>query len=89
MALGATPNQVQRTVLSRAFQLTIFGVAGGAVGSFALSRYMQSVVFGVNAADPLSIMSACAVLIGIAILSAYIPARRTARLDPVNAVRSE
>jgi len=89
MALGATPRSVYQLVLSEAGRLTLIGILIGVPGSIAAATFMRSLLFGVRVWD-LSILGAVsAVLIGSALLASYIPARRAASVNPVEALRAE
>jgi putative ABC transport system permease protein len=87
-ALGATPEQLRRMVLGQGLRLTVIGAFLGAVGSIGLTRYMKSLLFGVKPVDPLTVACACVLLVLVAVLAAFLPARRAARLDPVEVLRS-
>ena len=63
------------------------GVAIGLVGALAVTRFLRTLLFGVSPFDPLSFVSVAAILAAIALLASYIPARRAARVDPVEALR--
>lgn len=89
MALGALPGDVRRTVLGRAFGLTVAGAAVGLVGAVATSRLFASLLFEVSPVDPISLVSACALLIVVGLVAAYLPARRATRIDPVQALRAD
>jgi predicted permease len=89
IALGAMPSDVRRSVLGRAFVLTIVGVAIGLVGAIGTSRLFQNLLFEVSAVDPLALVSAGALLVVVAVLAAYVPARRATRIDPVQALRAD
>jgi predicted permease len=87
-ALGATPRQLRRMVVGQGLRLTAIGVFIGAAGSIALTRYMKSLLFGVTPVDPLTISCACVLLVLVAVLAALFPARRAARSDPAEVLRS-
>lgn len=87
-ALGATPEQLRRMVVKQGLGLAATGILLGAVGSVALARFMKTLLFGVKPVDPLTMSSACVLLGFVAVLAAFIPARRAARLDPVEVLRS-
>ncbi len=78
-----------RMVVGQAVTLASIGVVAGIGGALILTRLMQGMLFGVNATDPLTYLAVSALLIGIAALAAYVPARRAARISPSVALRYE
>jgi putative ABC transport system permease protein len=89
IALGASVGRVRSEVLRRAGIVAGVGVAAGLAGALATSRVLSTLLFGVSPADPVSLGGACLVLLLVAALAAYIPARRATRVDPVQALRAE
>jgi predicted permease len=89
MALGASAGSVLRLVLSQGMLTAAIGVAAGVAGSFALTRTMQSLLFGVSATDPLTFAGVALLLALVAFLASYLPARRATRVDPTVALRYE
>ena len=89
MALGAEPASVLGLVLRRALLLTGGGLVVGALAAVLLSRSLASVLFEVDATDPMTFATTAAVLAAVAGLASYLPARRAARVDPVVALRHE
>ncbi|HSL53661.1 MAG TPA: ABC transporter permease, partial [Pyrinomonadaceae bacterium] len=82
-ALGATPRNILFLVLKKGMGLTLAGVVIGLGASFALTRLMSSMLFGVTAADPLTFATVPLVLVAVALLACYIPARRATKVDPL------
>ena len=89
MALGATPARVLRLVLGEAGAVVGIGVALGIVGAAAASRLLASLLFEVRPGDPLTLAGVSLVLVAVALVAAYVPARRAARVDPVQALRAD
>jgi ABC-type antimicrobial peptide transport system permease subunit len=89
MALGASAGNVMRLVLGQATVTRIIGVVLGLVGSFVLMRFLQSMLYEVGAADPLTFIAVAMLLLGVALLAAYLPARRATKVDPNVALRYE
>lgn len=89
MALGARSEQVRGMILREASWITSAGVLTGAAAALAMGRVVKSMLYGLQAWDPLTIIAAAASLILIALTSSWIPARRAAEIDPIKALRHE
>ena len=86
MALGAQRADVLRMVVRQGMRLTLMGVVLGVIGALALTRLTANLLFGVGATDPVTFAAISILLICVALLASYIPARRAARLDPMKAL---
>jgi predicted permease len=89
MALGAKGGDVMKMVVSRGMTLATIGVAIGLIASYALTRLMKSLLFGVSATDPMTFTVIALSLGLVALLACWIPARRAAKVDPMIALRCE
>jgi predicted permease len=89
MALGALPGQALRMILRESLALVGVGVAIGLPATYGGSRFIQSMLFGLSPADPLTYGSVALILIVVALLAALLPARRAAQVEPMVALRSE
>ncbi len=89
MALGAPGVVVLRSVVTQGLVLTGVGIGLGLLGAWGLSRVLSSLLYGVSATDPLTYLGTAAGLAAVAFLASWIPARRAAAIDPVEALRSE
>jgi predicted permease len=89
IALGASPQSVLNLILSNMLRWTVAGAALGLLGAWFCSRLLESLLFDVRAHDPLLLVSALFLLLAVAFLAAWIPARRAMRVDPVVALRYE
>ena len=89
MALGATPGNIRALVLNQSLRWILAGAAAGFVAGLLATRSLKSLLFQVEPNDPLILSLVTAVLIAVGILSAWLPARRAARLDPLVALRHD
>jgi putative ABC transport system permease protein len=89
MALGAQRSDVLKLAVGQGLKLVMIGVAIGLAGAFILTRVMTSLLFGVSASDPTTFVTISVVLISVALLASYIPARRATKVDPMVALRYE
>ena len=87
MALGATPRGIGLLVLRHGLLMAAAGLVLGVAGAFVLTRLMQSLLFGVGSADPLTYVLVSGLVIATAAAACYLPARRAARLDPMRSLR--
>ena len=89
LALGAQLSDVLRLVLGHGLKLTIIGAAIGLIGAFLVTRAITSVLYGVSATDPVTFGLVSVVLVGVALLACYVPARRATKVEPLIALRNE
>ena len=89
MALGATPGNVIRDVLSQGLLLTGIGIVIGLIGAFSASRIVQSLLYGIRPTDAITFTAVALILGAVAMAASYIPARRASRVDPMVALRYE
>jgi len=89
MALGATRVDVLRAVMRQGLKLTLIGVVVGVAGAVALTRVLSSLLYDVTPTDPVTLALVSCVLVVVALLASFIPARRAARIDPMVALRYE
>jgi predicted permease len=89
IALGADRQAVQGLVLRQSVGTTVLGVLGGLLGAFVLTRLMEAVLFQVSSTDLVTFLSVPLVLAGISALATWLPARRAARVDPMQALRAD
>jgi predicted permease len=89
IALGAQRGDVLRLAVGGGLKLVLIGVVLGLAAAFALTRVMTSLLFGVSATDPATLVVISLVLISVAVLASYIPARRATKVDPMVALRYE
>ena len=89
MALGAQRGDILRMILGQGTKLALIGAGIGIAGALAMTRLMSSQLFGVTATDPLTFLSVSALIVVVALLACYIPARRATKVDPMVALRYE
>jgi predicted permease len=89
IALGASRERVVGMVVRRGVALAILGIALGTMGSYALTRVLRTLLFGVSARDPMTFVAVAALLGGVALVASWVPARRAARVDPLTAMRAD
>lgn len=89
MALGATPDSVFRLVLGQALRLVVLGVVTGLIAAGALTRLLETLLYETEALDPWTFIVTTLLLVLVAGLASYVPARRGTRIAPVEALRAE
>ncbi|MBL8190451.1 MAG: FtsX-like permease family protein [Acidobacteria bacterium] len=89
MALGATTPSVLRLVLQQGMTLALLGITFGTAAALVLTRWLESLLFGVGTTDPVTFLAIASLLLLVALLACWIPARKAARVDPLIALRHE
>ena len=89
VALGAQRGDILYLVIGLGLRLTLIGVVSGIAGALGLTRFLSSLLYGVKPTDPATYGFVAAILVVIALLACYIPARRATRVDPMVALRCE
>ncbi|MBS1786898.1 MAG: ABC transporter permease [Acidobacteria bacterium] len=89
LALGAGPSDVRSLVIRQGMRLVFVGGLIGLAGAFALTQLMAGLLFGIKATDPATFLSVTLLLVGIAWMACYLPARRATKVDPLTALRHE
>ena len=89
MALGAQAGDVLRNVIGHGILLAAIGAAIGTIASFGVTRYLRALLFGVKPSDPMTLVGVVGLLLIVAVVACYIPARRATRVDPLIALRYE
>jgi putative ABC transport system permease protein len=88
-AIGASPGSIGRMILGQGLRLAMIGLSVGFLAALGLARFLKSEIYGISTYDPLTFSTAVAVLLGVALLACYVPARRAMHVDPVVALRQE
>ncbi len=89
LALGAGKHEVMRLVMRQGARLALGGAAIGIAGALALTRFLSSLLYGVTATDPATFVAVPALLVAVALVASYLPARRATKVDPMAALRHE
>lgn len=89
IAIGAQVGDVVKLVVSQGLRLTLIGVGLGLAGSFLITRYLSSSLFGISATDPITYINVSLFLIVVSMFACYLPARRAAKVDPLIVLRGE
>jgi putative ABC transport system permease protein len=89
MALGAQVRQILQLVLGQSLRLSLLGAAFGLAGAYAVARLLTSIMPALPSADPSTAVGVTLLLIGVALVACWLPARRAARVDPITALRAE
>jgi ABC-type antimicrobial peptide transport system permease subunit len=89
MALGATASSVRRMVVSQGARVVLIGAVVGLAVALASTRLLQTLLYGVNALDPVVFAVMATMMIGIGMLASYVPARRASGVDPIESLRND
>ena len=89
MAVGAKEQDVLRLMMKQGMKPAVMGLAIGLASAIGLTRLMKSLLFGVSATDPLTFATLALLLLSVALLACYLPARRATKVDPMIALRYE
>jgi ABC-type antimicrobial peptide transport system permease subunit len=88
MALGASARSLQARIMLQTLRLASIGLIIGLGGSWIMTRSLAALLFGVNSHDPASFIGTMVVLVAVAAIAGYFPARRASQIDPINALRA-
>jgi putative ABC transport system permease protein len=89
MALGAQPSDILRLVIRQGMLPVVIGLGAGLIAAILLTRFMSSLLYGVNAGDTVTLTTSVLLFAVIALIACFVPARRAVKLDPVTALRHE
>jgi predicted lysophospholipase L1 biosynthesis ABC-type transport system permease subunit len=89
MALGARKRDVQKLILAKGLMLVAWGAGFGFIGCYWLSRMVSTQLYGIGSNDPATLVTVAAILLAVALLASYMPARRATKVDPLVALRYE
>jgi putative ABC transport system permease protein len=89
MTLGALPSSIFRLVVGQGMTLVVISIGIGLISAFACTRLMGSLLFGVTASDPITFIAIAVLIVAVAFLACWLPARRAARINPIEALRTE
>jgi predicted lysophospholipase L1 biosynthesis ABC-type transport system permease subunit len=89
MALGADRRTIEGMFVRQGLRMVLVGLCFGLAGAFAVTRLMASLLYGVSATDPLTFAATALLVGGVALAATYLPARRAARLDPIQVLRAD
>ena len=88
MALGASARNLQARIMFQTLRLATIGLLIGLVAATIMTRSLRALLFGVNSNDPASFIGTVVVLVTVAAIAGYFPARRASQIDPINALRA-
>jgi ABC-type antimicrobial peptide transport system permease subunit len=89
MALGAKPRDVFKLILGQGMALVLIGTGVGIAAALGLTHLLASLLYGVSATDPLTFITIPILLMAVALMACYLPARSAMRVDPINALRHQ
>jgi ABC-type antimicrobial peptide transport system permease subunit len=89
LALGAQPHEIRRLFMRRSLVVVTVGMAIGLGGALGVTRFMQSLLFGISPLDPITFIAMPLLLAAAAVLASYLPTRRAMAVDPVETLRAE